>query len=465
MNRIPRLVVAGTGSGAGKTTLTVGLMAAFQNRGLQVQGYKVGPDYIDPSYHTAVTGRPSRNLDSWMLTHDAMRECFWRGAAGADLAIIEGVMGLYDGKSPIGDRGSTAEVAKLLDAPVLLVLNAHAMARSAAAVVLGFQKLDPAVRIAGVIANKVGSKGHFEIVKAAIEQECGIPCLGYLERDDALTMPERHLGLIPAVERGELSGLFQRLAGKVSETVDLDRLWELASAAPSLQPPGHALFPREQAAPRVRIGVARDSAFNFYYPENLELLAAHGAQLVYFSPLADERLPDDLDGLYIGGGFPEEFAAQLSAQQALIEAIRRAHAAGMPIYAECGGLMFLCRSLTDRQGREYPMVGLVPANVRMQGRLAALGYREAVAAIDHLLLPEGEAAKGHEFHYSVLTPEIDPYPWAWRLSGRSGETPEGYADGNLLASYTHLHFGSNLRIVHSLLARCEQFRARRQKRE
>ncbi|MFC4770238.1 cobyrinate a,c-diamide synthase [Effusibacillus consociatus] len=463
MSRIPRLVIAGTGSGVGKTTLTVGLMAAFQKKGFTVQGYKVGPDYIDPSYHTAVTGRQSRNLDTWMLTRDTMRECFLRGVDGADLAVIEGVMGFYDGKSPLSDQGSTAEVAKLLDAPVILVINAHSMARSAAAVVLGFQKLDPTVRIIGVIANKVGSKGHFDLVKAAIEQECGIPCLGYLERDDVLTMPERHLGLIPAVERGELNDLFHLLADQVSSNVDLNRLWELARTAPEIESPETRLFPAERTAASVRIGVARDSAFNFYYPENLELLEAYGAEPVFFSPLEDERLPNDIDGLYIGGGFPEEFAEELSAKSVLMEDIRDVHVSGMPIYAECGGLMYLCRSLTDRQGREFPMVGLVPAKVKMQRRLAALGYREAVAAVDHLLLEEGGTARGHEFHYSVLTLEEEAYPWAWRLSGRKGETPEGYADGNLLASYTHLHFGSNVNAVRSLIERCHQFHVRKKK--
>ncbi|BCJ86098.1 cobyrinate a,c-diamide synthase [Effusibacillus dendaii] len=457
-SRVPRLVVAGTGSGAGKTTVTVGLMAAFRKKGVVVQGFKVGPDYIDPSYHTAVTGRQSRNLDTWMLTHDVMRECFLRAAESADLAVIEGVMGFYDGKNPLNDQGSTAEVGKLLDAPVVLVLNAQSMARSAAAIVLGFQKMDPACRIVGVIANKVGSKGHFEIVKAAIEQECGIPCLGYLERDDAITLPERHLGLIPAVERGELNGLFDRLADKVSSTIDLEQLARLAADVSELEPPSVSLFPAEKQEPRVRIAVARDSAFNFYYPENLELLESFGAELVYFSPLTDEHLPNRIDGLYIGGGFPEEFAAKLSGKTCLFEEIRQAHADNMPIYAECGGLMFLCRKLTDRAGHSFPMVGLLPASVQMQARLAELGYREAAAAQDHLLLQAGEHAKGHEFHYSLLTPEVDPYPWAWRLSGRKGETPEGYAAGNLLASYTHLHFASNLNVVQSFIKRCEAYR-------
>ncbi|GAX91022.1 cobyrinate a,c-diamide synthase [Effusibacillus lacus] len=459
--KMPRFVVAGTGSGAGKTTVSVGLMAAFQQQGYKVQGYKVGPDYIDPSYHTAVTGRQSRNLDTWMLSQDVMRECFLRGADGADLAIIEGVMGLYDGKSPLSDQGSTAEIAKLLGAPVILVINAHSMARSAAAVVLGFQQLDPEVRIAGVIANKVGSKGHYEIVKAAIEQVCGIPCLGYLERDEKLTLPERHLGLIPAVERGELGDLFRLLADQVSVSVDLNRLWELAQSAARIECSATGVFPVEKQPKRVRIGVARDPAFNFYYPENLELLEACGGEPVYFSPLKDARLPDDIDGLYIGGGFPEEFASDLSANNGMMEDIRDAHASGMPIYAECGGLMYLCRSLTDRLGNEHPMVGVVPATVKMQNRLAALGYREAKAAADHLLLPAGQTVRGHEFHYSFLCPDVENYAWAWILSGRKGEMPEGYASGNLLASYAHLHFASNPDTVRSLLAKCEQYRDRR----
>ncbi|MBX6394516.1 MAG: cobyrinate a,c-diamide synthase [Alicyclobacillaceae bacterium] len=465
MNRVlPRVVIAGTESGAGKTTLTVGLLAALRKRGLAVQGFKVGPDYIDPTFHRAVTGRPARNLDPWMVSEAGVRECFVRGASGADLSVIEGVMGLYDGKDPRRDTGSTAHVARLLEAPVVLVLGVHGMARSAAAVVLGFQRLDPRVRIAGVVANRVGSPGHADIIRTAVERECGIPVLGALPRREELSTPERHLGLVPAVERGELNEWFDRLASFVEDHVDVDRLVEVATAAPVFEEPEPLLFAGDKRPARVKIAVAQDAAFHFYYSENLELLEHRGAEIAFFSPLAGEEVPPDADGLYIGGGFPEEFAPVLARHRAVMEGIRRRHADGLPIYAECGGLMYLSRGIETVDGRFYPMVGLVPAKVRMQRKLAALGYREARAERDHLLLAAGETARGHEFHYSSLFDVEEPYPWAYRLSGRRGEVPEGFARGPLLASYTHLHFGSNPSMVDRWLDFCAAYRQRRERR-
>ena len=294
-----RIVIAGTNSGAGKTTVTLGLMAALRRLGLTVQGFKVGPDYIDPSYHTALTGRPSRNLDTWMLAPHVVRELFQRGSQGADISVIEGVMGMYDGKDPLSNTGSTAEVSQLLQAPVLLVVNVSSMARSAAAVVLGFQQLEPQVRIAGVIANRVGSKGHYELVKAAIEQVCGVPVVGYLSKQETLQIPERHLGLVPALERGEMAGLFAALADAVEATVDIDRILDIAGQAAPLPAPEPTLFAGSKREPMVTIAIARDLAFNFYYPENLELLEWYGARLVTFRPLDGESVPDDADGVYI----------------------------------------------------------------------------------------------------------------------------------------------------------------------
>ncbi|MDI3256360.1 MAG: cobyrinate a,c-diamide synthase [Kyrpidia sp.] len=457
----PRLVIAGTQSGAGKTTVTVGLLAALRRRGMTVQGFKVGPDYIDPTFHRAVTGRPARNLDTWMVGADAVRESFQRGAAGADLSVIEGVMGLYDGKDPESDAGSTAQVARLLEAPVVLVLDVHSMARSAAAVVLGFQRLDPRVRIVGVVANRVGSPGHGEIIRVAVERECGIPVLGAVPRRGDLAAPERHLGLIPALERGELGPWFERLADVMEEFVDLDRLVEAARSAPELKPAAPVLFPGPGLEARVNLAVAWDAAFHFYYAENLELLEHRGARLLFFSPLAGERVPDEADGLYIGGGFPEEFAPVLSGHREVLEGIRFRREQGLPIYAECGGLMYLSREIETADGRRYPMAGLVPARVQMQRTLAELGYREARAQRDHLLLEAGRVARGHAFHYSRLVDVEEPYPWAYRVSGRRGEAMEGYASGTLLAGYTHLHFGSNPSMVDRWLAACAEYRARR----
>ena len=300
-----RVVIAGTGSSVGKTTFTIGIMAALQQKGYVVQGFKCGPDYIDPTYHTAVTGRASRNIDSWMFDDEAVRDIVARASKNADIAVIEGVMGFYDGKSPLEDTGSTADISVITKSPVVLIVNCASMARSVAAVVKGFQTLSDKPNIVGVIANQVGSISHYHIVQAAIEQECGIPVLGYLKREPDIDVPSRHLGLIPAIERGELSDFFKKLGMLIAETVDIDRLVSLINA-PILEETSH-LFDVQRDAD-VCIAIAKDAAFNFYYEENLELLKARGAKLVYFSPLANEEVPKEANGVYIGGGFPEEFA-------------------------------------------------------------------------------------------------------------------------------------------------------------
>lgn len=336
---VRKIVIAGTGSGVGKTTLTIGLMAAFKRSGRRVQGFKCGPDYIDPTYHSAVTGRISRNLDSYMLDHETVKEIYARASQDADISVIEGVMGLYDGKNPTNNDGSSAEISLLVDAPVLLVVNCQSMARSAAAIVKGFQVFDPRVKIAGVIANKVGSEGHYRIVRDAVEQECGIPVVGYLRREDEIAIPERHLGLIPSIERGQLEPFFERLGDLIASTIDIERIWELAES-PRVKPPEAGLFlPRGDKPLRpVRIAVAKDAAFNFYYQENIELLEACGADIVYFSPLAGERLPENVHGLYLGGGFPEEFAATLAADEDVKMSIKEAIVSGIPTLAECGDI-------------------------------------------------------------------------------------------------------------------------------
>lgn len=458
----PRFVIAGTGSGVGKTTFTLGLMAAFKKRGLQVQGFKAGPDYIDPSYHTAITGRKSRNLDSWMVSPDTMKEIFLRGSEGSDLSIIEGVMGFYDGKDPRTNQGSTAEISEYLRSPVILVMNASSIARSAAAIVLGFQQLSSQVNIAGVIVNQVGSIGHYQLVKTAVEQECHIPVLGYLEKNDELMIPERHLGLIPAVERGELQPLFQQLSDLIEERIDLDSLLKIAEGAPDLEESDPVIFnPQHQQEKKVQIAVALDEAFNFYYPENLELLEWHGAELVYFSPLHGDQIPEEADGLYIGGGFPEEFAERLEQHISVKEDIRRRIADGLPTLAECGGYMYLAQSIFDHQGVQHEMAGVIPIQIRMQKQLAALGYREVTSLTDHLLLKKGEKARGHEFHYS--SPELvqDDYPYANEVNGLGGSRFDGYTKGNLLAGYTHFYFASNPAVVVHWLEKIEEYRQKR----
>lgn len=478
-----RLVIAGTGSGVGKTTLTIGLMAALRRRGLAVQGFKCGPDYIDPSYHTAVTGRTSRNLDSWMLPHAAVGEVLGRGSHDADISVIEGVMGLYDGKHPESNEGSTAEISLLTNSPVLLAVNCSSMARSAAAIVKGFQSLDPRVPIAGVFANQVGSEGHFQLIKRAIEKECGIPVVGYLRREEAIEIPERHMGLIPSLERGELASLFDKLADLIDATVDVEQVLALSETSGLRTEP--VLFQGSPCKPSVQIAVARDSAFHSYYPENLELLTWHGARLLYFSPLAGEEVPQEADGLYIGGCLPEEFARSLSEQTQAMQSIRDAIMRGLPTLAECGGYTYLSESLQTTDGTIYPMAGVVPGRVMMQPKLAALGYRDIRGTSHNFLLSGGDTARGHEFHYALHQKHADHSSTcltdgrnkveagssvamlsdtkcgagqtdgdAYETSGRLGIKREGHASGNLSAGFTHLHFGSNPNIVKRWIEVC-----------
>jgi cobyrinic acid a,c-diamide synthase len=448
-----RIVIAGTGSGVGKTTVTIGLMAAFQRKGYSVQGFKCGPDYIDPTYHQAVTGRSSRNLDSWMFKSETVKEIFNRGSEGADLSIIEGVMGFFDGKDPTTNAGSTAEISVITQTPVILVVNCASMARSAAAVVKGFQSFAAEPKIVGMIANNVGSMGHYKLVKAAIEQECGIPVLGYVHRDEDIEIPKRHLGLIPSIERHELDPFFEKLGDIITETVDLDRLYELAYAV-KLESPPASIFPL-QADKFVRIAVAKDAAFNFYYPENLELLEAYGAELVFFSPLQGELLPENIDGLYIGGGFPEEFADTLSSKEFVKRSIKDAVQNGLPTLAECGGFMYLTEAIVTTEGQQFDMIGIIPGYVKMQSKLAALGYREVTGETDNYLLPPGVHARGHEFHYSSYFAENSGQPYAYETKGMRGSKLEGYQTGNLVAGYTHLHFASCPELVGNWIKKCK----------
>ncbi|WP_282937391.1 cobyrinate a,c-diamide synthase [Paenibacillus sp. RC67] len=460
-----KIVIAGTGSGVGKTTMTIGLMAALQRFGRKVQGFKCGPDYIDPTYHTAVTGRVSRNLDSYMLSHDTVKDIYTRASRDADISVIEGVMGFYDGKNPKTNEGSTAEISLLLEAPVLLVVNCQSMARSAAAIVRGFQVLEPNVNIVGVIANKVGSEGHYKLVREAIEQECNIPVVGYMKREDHIEMPERHLGLVPSIERGELQPFFDKLADLTSATVDVERIWELAqSPAVTLTSNAEAnsVFRSRASRPEapVRVAVAKDAAFNFYYQENFELLEACGAECVFFSPLAGETLPEGVQGLYLGGGFPEEFAEVLSANETVKQSIRQAIEQGLPTLAECGGFMYLTESIEHTDGRKHAMLGLIPGSVKMQKKLAALGYRDITGMEGNFLLGSSDRAKGHEFHYSTFQPNQDAViQSAYETKGMRGMKQEGYINENasLVAGYTHIHFASAPELVERWVEQCVSF--------
>ncbi|MFS0638832.1 cobyrinate a,c-diamide synthase [Mesobacillus foraminis] len=451
-----RLVIAGTGSGVGKTTLTIGLMAALKRKGFCVQGFKCGPDYIDPTYHTAVTGRVSRSLDSWMLPREMVSDIVSKNSEGADISIIEGVMGLFDGKDPATNEGTTAEISVLTKSPVVLVVDCSSMARSSAAIVKGFQTFWKETNIVGVIANQVGSEGHFTLIKTAVEQECGIPVVGYLSRNDNISIPERHLGLIPSVERGELDSFFDQLGKMVIKTIDVDRLYQLAEAPDldaSLESP---LLPVPEES-NVCIAVARDAAFNFYYEENLEMLKEYGAEIVEFSPLKGEVLPDYADGLYIGGGFPEEFAKELSVQEGVKISIRTGINRGLPTLAECGGFMFLTDAIETTSKENFSMVGIIPGVVKMQTKLAALGYREVTGESGNFLFAGNLKARGHEFHYSTFHPN-GSFPPAYESKGMRGSQKEGYLKGNLVAGYTHFHFGSCPGLLKNWIKECRTYK-------
>jgi cobyrinic acid a,c-diamide synthase len=456
-----RIVIAGTGSGVGKTTLTIGLMSALKKRGLTVQGFKCGPDYIDPSYHTAVTNRASRNLDSWMLTKDTVLDIFANGSKGADISVMEGVMGFFDGKNPETNEGSTAEISMITKSPVLLVVNCASMARSAAAIVKGFQLFADGPNIVGVIANKVGSEGHFHLVKKAIEQECHVPVIGYLKRELDIEIPERHLGLIPSIERGELDPFFDKLGELVLGTVDIDRLLELSVAEPLTRKERSSLFERKKET-LVRIAVAKDAAFNFYYHENLEIMEALGVEVVYFSPLKDEALPQNVDGLYIGGGFPEEFAHELANNIKSKNTIKDGIENGLPTLAECGGFMYLTESIETTEKTKHQMVGVIPGDVQMQSKLAALGYREISGQNNNFLLGN-KIAKGHEFHYSSFQSTKEDIPYAYETKGMRGTKKEGYVTHNLVAGYTHFHFASCPDMVEKWIEKCLENKASRRK--
>jgi cobyrinic acid a,c-diamide synthase len=448
---LPRLVISAPHSGSGKTTFTMGLLHALRERGLQVQPFKIGPDFIDPSYHTRICGRASRNLDTWMCEDEAVRDIFARAAADADISVIEGVMGLFDGFGPREERGSTAHIAKLLDSPVLLVIDAQRSATSAAAVALGFRDFDPTVNIAGVVFNNVGSEGHYAWLKDVLETRTGLKSCGYLTADKDLRLEERHLGLVPAAERAPAELLQERLLRQFAEHVDLDAILATASRAAAFAAPAETLFVSRPGA-RVKIGVARDEALNFYYQENLDLLACAGAELVPFSLLHDAALPGGLRGLYLGGGFPEVFAAQLAANSAMRAALRGFHASGGMIYAECGGLMVLCEALVDFEGRRHEMVGLVPATAVMRRDRLSLGYCEVEPVTDTLLARAGMRYRAQTFHYSVL--EDMRFEPALKLSHGAKVSYDGYAEPRLFATYVHAHFAACPQLAERFVAQC-----------
>lgn len=437
------LVMAGVASGVGKTSVTLGLLEALRRRGLRVQAFKVGPDFIDPELHALVTERPSYNLDGWMCGRERVLAAVAHAAAGADVVVVEGMMGCYDGVDGTSDDGSTAQIAKWLGAPVVLVLDASAQSRSAAAVVLGFERLDPGVRIAGVIANRVGGPTHARWIAEAIRSACRAQPLGALAHDPALTLPECHLGLVTAAEGLLTPAIRQRLADAVEGGVDLDRLLALAAPLRLRQAPTALRSPS-----RATIAVARDRAFQFYYAENLDLLRAAGAALVFWSPLVDPA-PPEADGLYFGGGYPELHARVLADNEPCRKAVRSFAEQGRPVYAECGGLMYLAEAIEDADGHAHPMVGVLPARVRMNPARMTLGYVEITQTADTPLGVVGSVARGHRFHFSTLSPVPDTV-------ARVYQGADGYLIGRTLMSYAHLHFASNPALARGFVDACAE---------
>jgi cobyrinic acid a,c-diamide synthase len=449
---VRRLVIAGAASGVGKTTVACALLAGVRARGLRVQPFKAGPDYIDPGYHEAAAGLPSRTLDSFLLPPDVLRGLFADAARRADIAVVEGMMGLFDGRDGLSETGSTAEIAKLLGAPVIVVLDVAAAARSAGAIALGCARFDPALAVVGFVLNKVAGETHARWAREAVELATGLPVLGAIPLDPRLALPERHLGLVPIAERALTPTDVDHLAQVAEQRLDLDRMLALADRPWSAGPGPEGLSPDASAA-RVPIAIARDEAFHFYYPDSLELLERSGAELVPFSPLRDRALPRGVRGAYIGGGFPELFAGALADNREMHASLRTAAARDVVLYAECGGLMYVGETLTDLDGRAHRMVGLVPARSEMTRDRLTLGYRTARALRASPLLGEGEVVRGHEFHWSTLAAKPARSASAYAFTERPGQV-EGFAADRLLASYLHLHFGTRPEMARRFVARC-----------
>lgn len=437
----PCLMIAGTHSSVGKTLLTMGLTVTFREKGLTVQVFKVGPDYIDPSYHRAVSGRACFNLDSWMLDREALQKVFLRGCAEADLCLVEGVMGLFDGFSATSEEGSSAEISKIFDIPILLVLDAAKLARSAAAMVKGFTTFDPQLKFAGILLNRVSGEKHASLLKSAIESMTDIPVLGFIPKDKELEIPERHLGLIPAQEFASLE-MLSSLKRSVMQYCDVERMIqranELTQASGAIDADNSSAF--RQAPNTVRIAYAWDEAFHFYYQDNLDFLQELGAELVPFSPTHEAQLPDVIHGLYFGGGFPEVFAKALSGNDSMKKAIRTYSGKGIPIYAECGGLMYLSEGITDLEGKFYSMLGLIPGKIEMTSRLQNFGYQSARLIRDSWIGKANGTFRAHEFHYSTWSAPLDSSAHQVKPKRGGDERFEGYLDWHILASYLHLHF-------------------------
>lgn len=461
---VPRIIIAATNSGCGKTTITTGLLAALVKRGMKVQPFKVGPDYIDPMFHTFITGNVSRNLDSWLLDENILSYLFRKNSVGMDIAVIEGVMGLYDGYGGCTEIGSTSHISRIVNAPIILVVNGEGMSLSIGALVNGFVNFNKGVNIKGVIINNIKNSGHYHLLKEIIEEHSGLNVLGYLPRLEGYSLKSRHLGLVPSDEVEDLRYKVNLLAEQMEKTIDIDLLLRIAQEAGNS--PKLNLLPHSVAfeqLEKVRIGVAKDKAFNFYYQDNLDLLEALGAQLLYFSPLEDNRLPEGVNGLYIGGGYPEIFAKELQDNIAMKNDIKKQISKGLPAYAECGGLMYMSESLSDGDGETYEMVGLIPGKSEMTSSLQRFGYVELETIRKNTMAKPGQRIRGHEFHYSTIKMRGD-IPACYKIIKRrkSGVSAWkcGYKVGNLVAGYPHLHFWGNIEFAKNFINKCIEYKNR-----
>lgn len=463
--KLSRFVIAGTQSGVGKTTISTGIMRALVLRGLDVQPFKVGPDYIDPAFHSFVTGNKSRNLDSWMIDEETLKELFAKNSYPRDISVIEGVMGLYDGFGIERDMGSTAHVSKILKTPVVLVIDGGGMSSSAAAAVLGYKMYDTEVDLRGVIVNNVSGERHYDLIKRVIERDTGIKCFGYLKKNLNIRLESRHLGLVPSVEVENLEKKLNELAGMVEETIDIDGIIKLS----------HEAYPLNIEAPinigasnninsdkEINIGVALDKAFNFYYHDNLDFLKELGANLIYFSPLKDKKLPNNIHGLYIGGGFPEVFARELEDNNEMRKEINRVSMLGMPIYAECGGLMYLTKAITTLEDKRFNMVGIFNREAIMTKRLQRFGYVHVNINKPCPISKGLDQVKAHEFHRSTLD-ESPEENYAYKVDKIRDEKIQnswqcGLVKNNTLGAYPHIHFYANSQLAKNFINNCRTFK-------
>jgi len=476
---IKGFVIGATGSGTGKTTVSIAILTYLAKNGYNVAPFKIGPDFIDPGHHSKITGRTSFNIDPWMLSREYNTRLFREKTKNSHIAVVEGVMGLFDGYDALSETGSTAQAAKWLKLPVLLIVSAKGKARSAAAIVKGFEEFDKNLKIAGVIFSKTGSLRHYEYLKSAVEQNCKTPCLGFMPYNENIVMPERHLGLVTAEELDIKKDVLSTLMSMVQNHIDMDTFvnsidsCEFTERKKGNEKSGKAGEYNVNTAGLagsyknpVRIAVAKDKAFCFYYQDNLDILKKYGAEIVEFSPLYDDKLPDNIDGMYCGGGYPEMFAGKLSSNRPLLQQIKRNSISGMPIYGECGGFMFLCNKLSGMgETRKHTMSGCFDFNIKTSKKLRSLGYREITLKKDTIIGKKGDILRGHEFHYSSLEDADDKnletdISNVYKVTSRSGQdiSLKGYQRFNTLGSYLHIHFGSNEKCAGQFVKKCQHFR-------